>query len=88
MGHDLHRLAEIIAAALLLNDVQVYLAGGDVVLAGEADREVSLVVAKIEVDFAACRGSGQVRSRYGGMPCRPSTNRSRERSTRRARPGP
>jgi hypothetical protein len=53
VGHDLHRLSEIVAAALLLDDVQVDLAGGDVVLAGEADREVALVVAEIEVDLTA-----------------------------------
>lgn len=56
MGHDLHRLAEIVATTLLLDDVEVDLAGGDVVLAGEADREVTLVVAEIEIDFGACGG--------------------------------
>lgn len=53
MGHNLHCPAEIVAAALLLDYVQVDLAGGDVVFAREADREISLVVAKIEVYFRA-----------------------------------
>lgn len=37
MGHDLHRPAKVVAAALLVDDIQVDLAGRDVVLAGEAD---------------------------------------------------
>jgi hypothetical protein len=53
MGHDLDRLAEVVAAALTLNDVLVDLARCDVVLAGEGDVEVALVVAEIEVDLAA-----------------------------------
>lgn len=53
VGHDLHRLAEIVALALALNDVLVDLARGDVVVAGKGDVEVALVVAEIEVDFTA-----------------------------------
>jgi hypothetical protein len=53
VGHDLHRLAEVVAAALTLDDVLVNLARCDVVLAGEGDVEVALVVAEIEVDLAA-----------------------------------
>jgi hypothetical protein len=51
--HDLHRLAEIVALALALDDVLVDLAGGDVVVACEGDVKVALVVAQVEVDFAA-----------------------------------
>ena len=53
VGDDLHRLAQVVALALALDDVLVDLAGGDVVVAGEGDVEVALVVAEIEVDFAA-----------------------------------
>jgi hypothetical protein len=51
--HDLHSLAEIIALALALDDVLVDLARGDVVVASKGDVKVALVVAEIEVDFAA-----------------------------------
>jgi hypothetical protein len=50
---DLDRLAQVRALAFLLNHVLVYLAGGDVVVAREGDVEVALVIAEIEVDFAA-----------------------------------
>lgn len=50
---DLDRLAQVVALALALNDVLVDLAGGDVVVAGQGDVEVALVVAEIEIDFAA-----------------------------------
>jgi hypothetical protein len=53
VGHDLYRLAQVVALALALNDVLVDFARGDVVVAGEGDVEVALVVAEIEVDFAA-----------------------------------
>jgi hypothetical protein len=53
VGYHLHRLAEIVAFALALNDVLVDLAGCDVVVACEGDVEVTLVVAEIEIDFAA-----------------------------------
>lgn len=43
----LNRLSEVVAAALLLDDVTVHLAGGDVVLAREADGQVALVVAQV-----------------------------------------
>lgn len=49
----MHGLAKVIALALALNDVLVDLAGGDVVIAGEGNVEVALVVTKVEVDFAA-----------------------------------
>jgi hypothetical protein len=50
---DLHRLAEIVAFALALDDMLVDLARRDVVLARQGDVEVALVVAQVEVDFAA-----------------------------------
>jgi hypothetical protein len=49
---DLHRLAKVVALALALDDVLVDLTSCDVVVAGEGDVEVALVVAEIEVDFA------------------------------------
>lgn len=51
--HDLHRLAQIVALALALDDMLVDLARGDVVLTRQGDVQVALVVAEIEVDFAA-----------------------------------
>jgi hypothetical protein len=49
--HDLHRLAQVVALALALDDMVVYLAGGDVIVAGQGDVQIALVVAEIEVDF-------------------------------------
>ena len=48
---DLHRLAQVVALALALDDVLVDLAGGNVVVAGQGDVEVALVVAEIKIDF-------------------------------------
>lgn len=53
MRDNLHGLAEIIALSLAFDDVLVYLAGCDIVVASQCDVEVSLVVAEIEVDFTA-----------------------------------
>lgn len=50
---DLHSLAQVVALSLTLDDVLVDLAGRDVVVAGEGDVEVTLVVAEIEIDFTA-----------------------------------
>lgn len=50
--HDLNGAAEVVAATLFLDYVLVDLAGCDVVLAGESDVEVALVVTKIEIDFS------------------------------------
>ncbi len=50
---DLHRLAEVVAAALALDDVLVDLARGDVVVLGEGHVEVALVVAQVQVGLAA-----------------------------------
>jgi hypothetical protein len=51
--HDLYGFAQVVALALALDDVLVDLARRDVVVASEGDVEVALVVAEIEVDFAA-----------------------------------
>lgn len=53
MGNDLHGLAQIVAATLTLDDGFVDLASGDVAVTGQLDAEVSLVVAEIEIAFAA-----------------------------------
>jgi hypothetical protein len=53
VGDDLHGFTQIVALALALNDVLVDLAGRDIVVAGQGDVEVALVVAKVEIDFAA-----------------------------------
>jgi hypothetical protein len=53
--NDLHGLAKIVSASLALNDLLVDLASCNVVVAGEGDVEVALVVAEVEVDFAAIR---------------------------------
>lgn len=50
---DLHGLTQIVAPALALDDLLVDLAGRDVVVAGEGDVEVALVIAEIEIDFTA-----------------------------------
>ena len=50
---DLYGFTQVVALALAFDNVLVDLASGDVVVAGEGDVEVALVVAKIEVDFAA-----------------------------------
>jgi hypothetical protein len=85
MGHDLHRPAKVVAATLLVDDIQVDLAGRDVVLAGEANGEIPLVVAEIKVDLAACTESDFVMSHAATVI---STHQSTEQSTRRARRGP
>jgi hypothetical protein len=53
MRDNLDRLANVFAGTLLLDDVLVDLARGDIVLARESDVEITLVVAKVEVDFPA-----------------------------------
>lgn len=53
MWDDLYGFTQVVALALAFDNVLVDLASGDVVVAGEGDVEVALVVAKIEVDFAA-----------------------------------
>ena len=45
----LHCLAQVVAAALALDDRLVDLAGGEVVVAGQADVQEALVVAQVQV---------------------------------------
>lgn len=52
---DLHRLAQVITLTLALDDMLVHLAGRDIVVAGQGDVQVALVVSEIEVDLAAVR---------------------------------
>ena len=56
VGDDLDGLAEIVAAALLGDDLLVDAAGGEVVVAGEAGVGEALVVAEVEVGFGAIVG--------------------------------
>jgi hypothetical protein len=51
--NHLDRLADVLASTLLLDDVLVDLACGDVVLARERDVEVAFIVAKVKIDFTA-----------------------------------
>ncbi len=54
--NHLHGLAEIIAAALALNDLFVNAAAGEVVGAGERGVREALVMAEIEIGFGAIVG--------------------------------
>ena len=56
MGNDLDGLAEVVAAALLGDDLLVDAAGGKVVVAGEAGVGEALVVAEVEVGLRAVVG--------------------------------
>jgi hypothetical protein len=53
MRHNLDGLSQIVTPTLTLNYVLIYFAGGDVILAGECDIEIALVVPEVEVDFSA-----------------------------------
>ncbi len=53
MWNDLDGASEVVAATLLLDNVLVNLSGGDVVLAGKGDVQVTLVVSEIKIDFSA-----------------------------------
>jgi hypothetical protein len=53
---DLHRLAEVIAAALLLDHLQIDTAGGVVVLARHARGREALVVAEVQIRLRAVIG--------------------------------
>ena len=50
--YNLDSAAEILALALVLNNLLVDLAGGDVVVASKVDTKVTLVVAEIEIGLA------------------------------------
>jgi hypothetical protein len=56
MRDDLHRLAQIIAAALLGDDLLVDPAGGPVVIAAELGVGEALIMAKVEVGLRAVVG--------------------------------
>ena len=56
MGNDLDGFAEVVAAALLEDDLLVDAAGGEVVVAREGRVGEALVVAQIEVGFGAVVG--------------------------------
>jgi hypothetical protein len=56
VGNHLHRLAEVVATALLLEHALVDLAGGEVVGAAHARRDESFVVAQVQVGFGAVVG--------------------------------
>jgi len=53
VGDHLDCLAEIITLALTFDDIAVDLAGGDVVGTSESHIQVTLIVAKVEVDLPA-----------------------------------
>ena len=50
--YNLDSAAEILALALVLDNLLVDLAGGDVVIAGKVDTEITLVVAEIQIGLA------------------------------------
>jgi hypothetical protein len=56
VGNHLDRAAEVIPAALLLDDREVHLAGGDVVIARHPDGREALVMPEVEVGLAAVVG--------------------------------
>lgn len=53
MRHDLHRLAQVVATSLALDDVLIDLARRYIVVTREGDVQIALVVAEVEVDFTA-----------------------------------
>lgn len=53
MWDDLDGFTQVVALALALDNVLVDLARGDVVVACKGNVEVALIVAQIEVNFAA-----------------------------------
>ena len=56
VGDDLHRAAEIVAAALLLNHREIDLAGGPVVVLGGEGVGEALVVPEVQIGFRAVVG--------------------------------
>jgi hypothetical protein len=51
--HHLHRLAQVVALALALDDMAVNLARRNIVVTRKGDVKITLVVTKIEIDFTA-----------------------------------
>ena len=56
MGYNLHRLSQIVAAALLVNDALVDASGGHVVGAGGAYVGEAFVVSQVKVGLMAVYG--------------------------------
>jgi hypothetical protein len=56
VGNDLNGFAEVVAAALLEDDLLVDAAGGVVVVAREGRVGEALVVAEVEIGFSAVVG--------------------------------
>lgn len=52
MRHNLYGMSKIVTASLLVDNELIDLAGCDVVVAGQCDVEVALVVAEIQIDFS------------------------------------
>jgi hypothetical protein len=63
---DLHRAAEIVAAALLDDDALVDLAGGEVVALRHLRRDEALVVAEVQVRLRAVLGDEHLAVLEGG----------------------
>lgn len=51
--NNLDRLAQIVAFSFPIDDMLVDLASGDIAISGQGDVEVALVVAQVEINFAA-----------------------------------
>ena len=56
MGDDLHRLAEVLAAALFIQDIPVYLARGQVGIFIEVLVDEALVMAEVEIGLGSVLG--------------------------------
>ena len=56
VGDDLHRVPQVVAAALLVQNRQVHRSGGDVAVPPQALAREALVVAQIQVGLAAVVG--------------------------------
>jgi hypothetical protein len=52
MWDNLNSSSQVVTSTLLLDDVLVDLSGGDVVLAGESDVQVTFIVTQIQIDLA------------------------------------
>jgi len=50
--HYLHCPTQIVSSTFPLNNMLIDLASRDVILAGESDIEIALVIAEVEVDFS------------------------------------
>ena len=51
--YNLYSMSKVVASSLFFNDMLVYLPRGNIVLTGQSDIEVALVIAEVEVDFTA-----------------------------------